>query len=219
MPGAAQSLELPGTREWKSRSVHQKVPVSLPRRDCLGKPWRSRGGWQAGSRHSAGCLAERCLDTVYVYQEEHHLTAAVLLNAADPGATPPPLPGMKPLQGHPGLFEAPGPSGEMAARRIPGAWLVVGEGTYAGSFRTLAAAHVWATRAPLMAQRRSNPPQSPGNLASPYSSKRELRHQKCLQNGHFPASSVRPFRLLKIVVSRVRIPVSPSRRRCKWASF
>jgi hypothetical protein len=34
---------------------------------------------------------------------------------------------MKPLAGHLGIFEAPGDGNEMAARRIPGAWLVVEE--------------------------------------------------------------------------------------------
>jgi hypothetical protein len=68
-----------------------------------------------------------CLDTIYIYQEEHHLPSAVLLNAEHPGATPPPLPGMSPLVGHRGIFEAPGSEGTVVARRIPGAWLVVQE--------------------------------------------------------------------------------------------
>lgn len=34
---------------------------------------------------------------------------------------------MKPLAGHSGIFEAPGDGNEMAARRIPGAWLVAEE--------------------------------------------------------------------------------------------
>jgi hypothetical protein len=51
----------------------------------------------------------------------------VLLDVSHPGSTPPSLPGMQPLAGHPGIFEAPGAEGERAARRIPGAWLVVEE--------------------------------------------------------------------------------------------
>ncbi len=65
-----------------------------------------------------------CADTIYFYQENHDLPAAVLLDAAHPGAPPPGLPGMKPLAGHPSIFEAP--SGRYA-RRIRGAWLVVQE--------------------------------------------------------------------------------------------
>jgi hypothetical protein len=58
------------------------------------------------------------------------LLASVLLSASDPGAPPPPLPAMKPLPGHPGLFSAPGPErsgseGELIGRRVRGGWLVV----------------------------------------------------------------------------------------------
>jgi hypothetical protein len=73
-----------------------------------------------------------CVDTVYIYHKEHHLTSAVLLSESHPGATPPPLPGMKPLAGRPEIFEAPGVGGELAARRIPGAWLVVQGGDRIG---------------------------------------------------------------------------------------
>src|ERR1700691_5456825 len=68
-----------------------------------------------------------CADTTYLYQKEHDLTAAVLLDASHPGVTPPLLVDMKPLQGHSGIFEAPGSNGVIVARRIPGAWLVVEE--------------------------------------------------------------------------------------------
>jgi hypothetical protein len=51
--------------------------------------------------------------------------AAILLSASQPGATPPSLPAMQELPGHPGAFEAPGFNGGMVARRVPGAWLVV----------------------------------------------------------------------------------------------
>jgi hypothetical protein len=34
---------------------------------------------------------------------------------------------MKPLAVHPGIFEAPGAEGELVARRVAGAWLVVEE--------------------------------------------------------------------------------------------
>lgn len=58
------------------------------------------------------------------------LLAAVLLNAAKPGAPPRPLPGMTPVAGHPGVFRAPSPEGtdiekQMLARRVAGAWVVV----------------------------------------------------------------------------------------------
>jgi hypothetical protein len=56
------------------------------------------------------------------------LTADVLLDAAHPGVTPAPLPDMRPLAGHPMIFQAPGVEGETVARRLPGAWLVVAKG-------------------------------------------------------------------------------------------
>lgn len=65
-----------------------------------------------------------CAETTYLYRDEHHLPTAVLLNAARPGAEPSGLPGMKPLAGHPLVFEAP-PT--RFARHVRGAWLVVEE--------------------------------------------------------------------------------------------
>jgi hypothetical protein len=65
-----------------------------------------------------------CVETSYVYMKEHEIPAAVLLDAAHPGTTPPDLPGMKPLAGHPSIFETPP---NRFARRIRGAWLVVQE--------------------------------------------------------------------------------------------
>jgi hypothetical protein len=65
-----------------------------------------------------------CVETSYVYMKEHEIPAAVLLDAAHPGSTPPGLPGMKPLAGHPSIFEAPP---NRFARRIHGAWLIVHE--------------------------------------------------------------------------------------------
>jgi hypothetical protein len=65
-----------------------------------------------------------CADVIYFYRNEHDLPAAVLLDATHPGAFPPGLPGMKPLTGHPSVFEVPP---DRFARRIRGAWLVVEE--------------------------------------------------------------------------------------------
>jgi hypothetical protein len=52
----------------------------------------------------------------------------VLIDAARPKATPAPLPAMKPLVGHPGVFKALGSHGPILARRIPRAWVVVSGG-------------------------------------------------------------------------------------------
>lgn len=65
-----------------------------------------------------------CAETTYLYGGEHHLPAAILLDAMHPGAAPFGLPGMKPLSGHPSVFEAPP---NLFARRVRNAWLVVEE--------------------------------------------------------------------------------------------
>jgi hypothetical protein len=72
------------------------------------------------------------VDYDYFYEEEDRLDSAVLLNAQHPGAEPPPLPAMKTLAGHPGVFTSPGIEGERLARRIPSAWLVVEESDQIG---------------------------------------------------------------------------------------
>lgn len=56
------------------------------------------------------------------------LTASMLLSAEHPGTQPAALPAMRPLHGHPGVFQAPGFGGDIVARRMHGAWLVVGKG-------------------------------------------------------------------------------------------
>lgn len=68
-----------------------------------------------------------CARTVYVHRGGHYISAAVLLDASHPGATPSPLPGMKPFAGHPGIFETQGSEGSMVARRIACAWVVATE--------------------------------------------------------------------------------------------
>jgi hypothetical protein len=129
-PGRPQAFKLPGTRKWE-------IPGRPPSGACgltaarLPQETNTYYGYVA-SRISAyrgliGKALLSCVDTLYIYHEEHHLTAAALLNAAHPGTTPPALPDMRPVAGYPGIFETPGSEGERVARRIPGAWLVVEE--------------------------------------------------------------------------------------------
>jgi hypothetical protein len=54
--------------------------------------------------------------------------ASVLVDAGHPGDRPRPLPGMRPLHGHPGIVEAPVAEGDGVAKRVGAAWLVVTEG-------------------------------------------------------------------------------------------
>lgn len=132
-PGRPQLVGLPG-------SLHWEAPAPISKGDCGLTVTRLPGQTKAVEGDVATRIGQirpyrkligrafiSCMDTIYVYHREHHLTAAVLLNESHPGATPPPLPGMKALARHPGVFEAPGVKGERAARRIRGAWLVVEE--------------------------------------------------------------------------------------------
>jgi hypothetical protein len=131
---------LPGTKRW-TRGVPGEHPGWNARRPAHGAcelratqlPRETSARWGNVAtviRPEKGLVGQAllsCVDITYFYLGEYALDAAVLLNASHPGAAPPPLPGMKPLAGHPGIFEAPSSDGEMAARRIPGAWLVVEE--------------------------------------------------------------------------------------------
>jgi hypothetical protein len=69
-----------------------------------------------------------CASNTYRF-EGWPLVASVLLDATRPGSTPGPLPGMQQLAGHPGVFRALAAEGEMLARRVPRAWLIVARGS------------------------------------------------------------------------------------------
>ncbi len=129
-PSKPQAFKLSGTLKWEAPARPPRGACELTATRLPGETVAYRGDVAMHIRPYRGLLGGgflSCVDIVYIYHEEDHLTAAVLLAASHPGATPPPLPGMKPLAGHPGIFEAPGAEGELAARRIPGAWLVVEE--------------------------------------------------------------------------------------------
>ena len=129
-PGRPQAFILPGLRLWEAPSRPAKGACELTATRLSPETVAEYGYVATRIKPYRGLLGRAflsCVDTVYAYHKGAHLRSAVLLDAAHPGATPPPLPAMKPLAGHPGIFEAPSSEGEMAARRIPGAWLVVEE--------------------------------------------------------------------------------------------
>jgi hypothetical protein len=68
-----------------------------------------------------------CVNTEF-YLENWPLLSAVLLDASRPGTVPAPLPAMKPIAKHPGVFNAISDEGSVVVRRIKGAWLVVAGG-------------------------------------------------------------------------------------------
>ncbi len=71
-----------------------------------------------------------CADTEYDL-DSSPLDAGVVLDATHPGTAPAPLPGMTGVQGHSGIFRAPGWDGPITGRRIHGAWLLVEGGSSA----------------------------------------------------------------------------------------
>jgi hypothetical protein len=77
---------------------------------------------------SLGELFLSCVSTVY-YLHGWPITAAVLVDARDPGGVLGPIPGARAIPGSPLVVDFPGAS--LSARRIGNAWLVVqgGSGT------------------------------------------------------------------------------------------
>jgi len=79
-----------------------------------------------------------CIDT-HCYLHGWPLTAAVLLNAQQPGSDPGPLPGATPVAGAAGIADFP--SAGLSARRVGNGWFVGGSGT-AQRLRVLAALRI-----------------------------------------------------------------------------
>jgi hypothetical protein len=70
-----------------------------------------------------------CADTEY-YLHKWPLETAILLDAQHPGSAPAAIPGMTPVAGAPGLFNAPGGfDGEITAVRQANRWLAVAGGS------------------------------------------------------------------------------------------
>jgi hypothetical protein len=70
-----------------------------------------------------------CIDTEYNLNH-WPLDAAILLDAAHPGAPPAPIPGLIPVPGARGLMNGPGDfKGELTATRRGNAWIVVAGGS------------------------------------------------------------------------------------------
>lgn len=69
-----------------------------------------------------------CIDTEYYFQK-WPFDAAILVDAQHPGAVPAPLPGMTPVSGAPGYYDAPAQWREAGtARRLGDAWLLLAGG-------------------------------------------------------------------------------------------
>jgi hypothetical protein len=133
-PRGLLAFALPGVRRWQrpGRPVRGLCTITTRRVRGYSAHW---GGVVTRVHPIHGLVGRAllsCADTEYFSREEESMDAAVLLAAAAPGGLPPELPGMKPLAGHHGIFEAPGFGGEIVARRIHEGWLVVEEGGIGG---------------------------------------------------------------------------------------
>ncbi|MHB8242105.1 MAG: hypothetical protein ACYDHN_08955, partial [Solirubrobacteraceae bacterium] len=122
-PAPPQEFSLPGTLRWEWPARPPRGACGLGARTLPHEVVVYTGDVATRIRPYRGLIGRAfisCVDTVYISEEQHHLTAAVLLDASHPGATPPPLPAMRSLPGHPGIYQAPGCSGRLFARRVPG---------------------------------------------------------------------------------------------------
>lgn len=139
-----QVMEPRGSLVFTVPSRKWKDPASPPRGICeirarhLGG-LMVQGGIVASRIHPHPSLVAQpllaCVSSLYRF-EGFSLLASVLLDVAHPGSVPGSLPAMRPLSGHPGVFQAFGgafgglsSNGQILARRIAGAWLVVAEGS------------------------------------------------------------------------------------------
>ena len=81
------------------------------------------------TKDALGEIFLSCLNTEY-YLHGWPLDAAILLDAAHPGAPPAAIPGLQPMASAPGYLNGPGDfHGDLSATRIGDAWLVVAGGT------------------------------------------------------------------------------------------
>jgi hypothetical protein len=103
-PCAIESSQLPGAEQQLGHVVLRVRPVP----QVIGRAYLS------------------CIDTELTYRG-WALDAALLLDAHHPGSLPAPLPGSTPVPGHPGVVEekSGGLFGDITARRVGDAWLVV----------------------------------------------------------------------------------------------
>ncbi len=106
-PRGVCSISVDGLDEASSFREGTVMTAVRPRRDVRGREFVN------------------CVRVDYLLAGKWFVGADVLLDAAHPGATPAPLPGIRPLPGHSGVFLAAGVGDEELARRIPDAWLLV----------------------------------------------------------------------------------------------
>ncbi len=128
LPGPPLEFQVP-SRSWK-RPEHMPSGVcSLSVRAATGILLEGGGVMMAVRPHPdiRGREFVDCVRASYLV-DNWPLEVNVLLDAAHPGALPASLPAMRPVARHPGVFQGPGVEGEMVARRIRRAWVIVAKG-------------------------------------------------------------------------------------------
>jgi hypothetical protein len=142
-PPLSPSLTL-ATASWQSPQARPAAPCQISAGRLKGV--RRRAGRVVPTisplAHVAGRGLLSCADSEYSFAGSV-LDAAILLDAAEPGVTPVPLPNATPVHRHPGLYSAPGSQGQILGRRIAGAWLLV-EGGASSLQRERLLAHLHA---------------------------------------------------------------------------
>jgi hypothetical protein len=142
-PSLSPSLTL-ATTSWQAPQAPPPAPCEISAGGLRGL--RRRAGrvvpMVTPLDHVAGRGLLSCADSEYSFAGST-LDAAILLDAAEPGVTPVPLPDATPVHRHPGLYSAPGWKGEILGRRSGGAWLLL-EGGASTSQRERVLAHLHA---------------------------------------------------------------------------
>jgi hypothetical protein len=118
-PGAAATHSLPGACE----IARHGLPALRPE-------WGHVLEAIPAVPDAEGELFLSCVDTEY-FLHGWPLDAAILLDAREPGRALGPIPGAGPVAGHPGLVDVAlgSPPGDLTARRVGNAWLVVEGGS------------------------------------------------------------------------------------------
>jgi hypothetical protein len=144
-------------------SRKQRIPSSVRSRRILGHEVRSSGWQVPGVQSQGMCrlavagssgfqpvrggvareegsydgLAGRalltCASVEVVVSGGNSLLGGLLVDAANPGAPPGALPGMRLLPGHEEVYEVPGERGQILAKRVSDMWLFVSSGPFTRS--------------------------------------------------------------------------------------
>jgi hypothetical protein len=130
IPGPRLQVALPGRKTWELPAHPPYGPCAIRTFGLAGytAKWGSVASRVTAYRGAIGNAFLSCVSAEYFSSAEISMSAAVLLNASHPGTRPAPLPDIKPLPGHPGVFQAQGSGGELLVRDIGKGWLVVEEG-------------------------------------------------------------------------------------------